>query len=151
MEEYFKVLLPKHKIIAEIIYYIALWTLSALFAYFVFFICLGCTMEENLSRRPTTKSQTINSESHHSWSSRSKNKSLRVNETNERSEKEVEAEEAALKTFRENYRDRGVEDICVLDTSESDNDERDSLLKQMKEELGYIGYQRPTCETDDEE
>ncbi|KAH9216078.1 hypothetical protein DL95DRAFT_460622 [Leptodontidium sp. 2 PMI_412] len=147
MEKYWTILLPKHKVVSEIIYYLALWTFSTLFAYFVFFICLGCTVEDHLSRRSTTKSQTVNSKGPLSGNSHSINKLLRVNE---RDEKKIEAEEATLKTFREVYKDRGVEDACVLDTSESDVDERDSLFNQMKEELGYIGHRGPTRETDNE-
>jgi len=58
------------------------------------------------------------------------------------------AENCALSEIREVYKNCGVEEACVLDTSESDADERDSLFVNMKDELRNIGFRKPTCETD---
>ncbi|KAH7342614.1 hypothetical protein BKA65DRAFT_478486 [Rhexocercosporidium sp. MPI-PUGE-AT-0058] len=131
---------------AEIIYCLAFCTFSALFAYFIFFMCLGCATED-FSSRPTTEYQTAKSSSSGDFCSK-----IKFQAVDKKGINEVEAaEDAALKTFREVYRDRGVEDVCALDTSESDVDEQDSLFKQMKEEWECIGYRRPNYETGAEE
>ena len=52
-------------------------------------------------------------------------------------------ERCVLSEIREVYKKCGVEEACVLESSESDVDERDSILRQVKEELKNIGYLEP--------
>lgn len=149
--EYFIIsLLPQNKILSVIVYYIALFTYSILFVTVMVFICQGFTFQDPSQERRvlTANSQTATPRAHIRKNSSLSNKHSRLED---RDEKRAAEEGSALNAFRDIYRGRGLEDACLLDTSESDVDERDSLLLQMKDELSNIGYRRPTCETDGEE
>ncbi|KAL2075466.1 hypothetical protein VTL71DRAFT_409 [Oculimacula yallundae] len=145
MEECIANLLPRNKILAAIIYYPTLFTLSALFAFLFLSTCAGCTIKELLDK---PHGHDTDDKIQHSTKSKSSDEMSSPGKVTGGG-KQLNDERASLRVGREVYRDSGVENACVLNTSESEIDERDALLRLAKEE-GCSGYRNPTCETDDE-